>query len=257
MEWVKPFELVKPYVFRVETKGGSGTGFLYAYTTNRELAFIATAEHVVQEADAWKEPLRLTHEATGTSVYLAVPERVIFSDSDRDTASISVGLHVGEGTSLRQVLPKEPLTMMPADKFAKVGQDVAWVGYPSVAPRHLCLFRGCVSAFMLKRDCYLIDGVAINGVSGGPVFAATGDGVPTLLGSVSAYLPNRNRGDALPGLLEAQDLTPLHTQLRTIRSMEEAQQKRAAEQKNESAPPPGRPPAIPPPEAAARGTPAK
>lgn len=257
MDWIAAFAAVKPYVFRIQTKGGSGTGFLFGYTTNRALAFIATAGHVVDNADDWREPLRLTHEATGTSVYLPVDQRVIFRDDKRDTASISVGMYVPEGSLLREVLPAAPLAMMDADKFAKIGEGLAWVGYPAVAPRHLCFFRGHVSAFMLERDCYLVDGVAINGVSGGPVFAER-NGVPTLLGSVSAYLPNRNSGDALPGLVMAQDLTPLHETLKTMRSIEEAQAKRAAEEKAKAATPsePPTQPSTPPPATPGTPTPA-
>jgi hypothetical protein len=51
-----------------------------------------------------------------------------------------------------------------------------------------------------KSVFYLIDGVAINGVGGGPVFAALKNDQPQLLGTISAYMPNRMRGDALPGL---------------------------------------------------------
>ena len=46
-------------------------------------------------------------------------------------------------------------------------------------------------------------------------------GVPEILGSVSSYLPNRNYGDALPGLLQAQDVTSLHETLKQIRSLDE------------------------------------
>jgi len=33
--WRKAIEIVKPYVVKINTSGGSGTGFLCAYTENK------------------------------------------------------------------------------------------------------------------------------------------------------------------------------------------------------------------------------
>ena len=87
---------------------------------------------------------------------------------------------------------------------------------------------------MRQDDSYLIDGVAINGVSGGPVFVSQ-KGLPELIGSVSAYILNRQQGDTLPGLLRAQDVSPFYQTINTFRSFDEAQEKQEEEQRVASA----------------------
>jgi len=53
---------------------------------------------------------------------------------------------------------------------------------------------------------------------------------PELLGAVSAYMPNRIRGDVLPGLLRAQDVTSFHKAIETIKSIDEARKQREEEE---------------------------
>lgn len=73
----------------------------------------------------------------------------------------------------------------------------------------------------------MIDGVAINGVSGGPVLYSTvTDGVQ-VVGIISAYMANRARGDALPGLSFAQDVSHFHDVTSQINSWDEARKKQA------------------------------
>jgi hypothetical protein len=174
-----------------------------------------------------------------SEVFLSESERVVFLDRARDSASILF-------PNPKIDLPDETLPMMDADKFKVIGVDVAWVGYPSIARPHLCFFMGRISAFVHGDDSYLIDGVAINGVSGGPVFARLSGDKPQLLGTVSAYMVNRIRGEALPGLLRVQDVTSFHETIKRVRSIDEArvkqreeEAKRAEEQQREDAAPPG------------------
>lgn len=87
-----------------------------------------------------------------------------------------------------------------------------------MTPPRPCFFTGVISAFIEHESCYLIDGVAINGVSGGPVF--TDDDPPELIGSISAYLANN--GGNTPGLLKAQDLSSLYEEMQNIKSFEES-----------------------------------
>jgi hypothetical protein len=101
-----------------------------------------------------------------------------------------------------------------------------------------------VSAFIEQRNSYLVDGVAINGVSGGPVFVSYDEVTPEIIGTVSAYLPNRTGGT--PGLLRAQDISAFHDDLQTLRSFEEAKEReREIQQKSvaegETVPEPERP----------------
>jgi hypothetical protein len=58
-------------------------------------------------------------------------------------------------------------------------------------------------------------------VSGGVVFFL-GSNEPVVVGVVSAYVPNRSTGEALPGLAIARDVSYFHEQATTFASMDEA-----------------------------------
>jgi hypothetical protein len=75
---------------------------------------------------------------------------------------------------------------------------------------------------MQGGHAYLIDGVAINGVSGGPVFYHTGSEVQ-IVGVISAYVANRATGDTLPGLSIAQDVAHFHSVDLRVKSLDEMQ----------------------------------
>jgi hypothetical protein len=87
------------------------------------------------------------------------------------------------------------------DESCGRGIDIGWLGYPGIEPDTLCFFAGTVSARQTNRKAYLIDGVAINGVSGGPVFHCPTPDQVQIIGCVSAYHANRATGETLPGLL--------------------------------------------------------
>ncbi|MBL0211354.1 MAG: trypsin-like peptidase domain-containing protein [Holophagaceae bacterium] len=226
MHWHEAYEKVLPHILRIETPDGAGTGFLFGYNADRSLAAIATAAHVVDRAHAWKQPIKIIHHTSGQEVFLQGHERVVFLDRKRDSASILVPT----GTL---PLPESPLPLMDVKQIKKVGVVLAWVGFPSVAYPELCFFTGSVSAFLFNDDCYLIDGVAINGVSGGPVFDALTGNQPELVGSISAYISNRVGGASLPGLLRAQDITSFHEALQTVRSLDEARKMEEEQSKDQ------------------------
>lgn len=218
MEWHQIVDKVSPFVFKVETPRGSGTGFLFAYGMNKNLCGVATAAHVVEDADKWGESIDVTHFESGkTTRLLPGPQlRAIVVDRDRDTASITFPKR-----DLK--LPADLLSLIPADQHLKVGVELGWLGFPAVPMADLCFFSGSVSNWIGERKFYFVDGVAINGVSGGPAFYFTGDDKPvTLAGVISAYIPNRATGEPLPGLLVVRDVTLLHSTIQAIRTIEEA-----------------------------------
>jgi hypothetical protein len=137
-------------------------------------------------------------------------------DSHRDSASILI-------VNKQDYWPPEALPMMDSAQVKKVGIELGWAGYPAIAVPHICLFTGRVAAFISYDDSYLIDGVAINGVSGGPVFceSLTDAFTPEIIGTISSYMSNRQRGDTLPGMLIAHDLTAFHETIKRIRSLDE------------------------------------
>lgn len=216
MSWNKLQKKINPYLIRIETQQGSGTGFLFAYNPTGTLAAIATAAHVIDEAHDWKQPIKLIHHETGEVAFVTEDQRVVLVRKDRDAATILIPKGM-------LPLPEETFPLADATKYRPVGVELGWTGFPSVAYPNLCFFSGRISCFLEQQDCYLIDGVAINGVSGGPVFYDLQNDTPEIVGIISAYMPNRS-GDT-PGLLRAQDITPFDETLKSLQSLHEAKQK--------------------------------
>ncbi|MBN1169384.1 trypsin-like peptidase domain-containing protein [Candidatus Woesebacteria bacterium] len=221
MEWREGVEILEPYIVSVNTPNCSGTGFAIAYSSNLELCGIATAAHVISHAHYWEEPVRLTHYTTKESVLLRQADRFIFLNQAADTACIV--FPKGEFP-----FPDKMLNISPEGKYLKIGVDVGWLGFPSIASGNLCFFSGRISSWMEDNFAYLIDGVAINGVSGGPAFWVFDD-VITVIGVVSSYIANRNMGDTLPGLCVVQDVSPFREPIKQLKNLEEAKQQEKVE----------------------------
>lgn len=221
METHEAFEIIRQSVVRIDTPQGSGTGFLVANGRNKEICGVATASHVIHHTHLWQEPIRITHELSGKTRFLHHSERAVLSDPDCDIGSIVFGRgDIG--------FPENPLPITPQEKHLKIGKDVCWIGYPAVVNQPLCLFSGKVSSWIEVQKAYLIDGVAINGVSGGPVFTIFEDTI-MIIGVVSAYVPNRSTGEALPGLCIARDVTRLHDEISRFNNFDQAKEEEAEE----------------------------
>lgn len=224
MSWHEAYDKIKPFLIRIDSEHGFGTGFLLAYNQDHSVAAIATAAHIIEHVSEWRKPLKLGHYETREYSFYTDQDRVIWTDPKRDGATILV-------SSNSLSLPSTPLALMDATKYKRIGVEVGWVGFPAIVPHELCFFSGKISSFIEDEECYLIDGVAINGVSGGPVFDVLADSTPEIIGIVSAYLPSRRPTDTLPGLLRAQDVTPFHEHIQGIKSLDEAKEKEQETQK--------------------------
>ena len=223
--WATCLELIKPYVYKIFTPQGSGTGFQISYAKNKQFIGISTALHVIDHAHDWEEPIKVSHYASGNTAIIREADRVVFAYPDKDLAFLL--FNVGE-------LPanKTDLDMIAPDKRLKQGVHMGWCGFPAVAPNELCFFTGHMSSWLSNQESYLVDGVAINGVSGGPAFTPTDDG-PRICGVVSAYVPNRATGEALPGVCLIRDIAQYQDALKIVSSLEEAAEK-AKEEKEEA-----------------------
>jgi len=219
MEWDNITRLVSPYLVKIETPTGSGTGFLYVCNETKTICGVATAHHVISDTDEWLQPMRIHTNDFKKTAFLKESERIVFSDYKTDSAVIlfdPAKLHV----------PETFIQLRPVDAPLSIGAEVGWLGYPAIEPYTLCFFSGNISARRQDRSAYLVDGVAINGVSGGPVLYSGSSGVQ-VVGIVTAYHANRQRGDALPGLSVAQDVSHFHQVIQQLKSMDEAVKKRA------------------------------
>jgi hypothetical protein len=216
MSWDVAVGIVGPHVVKIETPTSQGTGFLALYNADKSWCGIATAAHVVNHADAWQQPIKIrSSQPPDKFTFLNSTERVIFLDTVNDSAII---LFLKGDLQL----PEVPITLMPVDQPCAIGADVGWLGYPTIEPYTLCFFAGAVSAHKAGSHTYLIDGVAIHGVSGGPVFHCAVPGEVRIIGCVTAYHANRATGEALPGLLGAQDVSHFHSVAEHIQTIDEA-----------------------------------
>ena len=219
VEWYDAVELLHRHVFKISTPSGFGTGFLLQVEEQADLCSIATAAHVIRHAHQWEQPIRLDHHASGQSVLLREPDRAILVGDSLDTAALSFP---------KRALPVPEVAhrLAPTDLRLKVGIEVGWVGFPAMSPETPCFFAGRISAYLSDQSSYLVDGVAINGVSGGPAIKCEPDGV-TLIGLVSAYIPNRATGEPLPGLCLISNIAPLRLAVESIESLKEAKEEEA------------------------------
>ena len=220
------------YVVKIETPRGHGTGFLCFYNQTRTFIGIATARRVVSYADEWQQPIRLHHFPSSTTVFLKESDRTILSDVDTDSAVILT--QPGERSASREY---DHHSSQLVSRFLLGKMLVGW-GFPALAASTLCFFSGIISARQEWRHAYLIDGVSINGVSGGPVIYSTETDGVQIVGTVSAYVSNRATGDALPGLAIAKDVSRFHDTITMLNSLDEARAKKQelAEEKQAQGP---------------------
>jgi hypothetical protein len=219
MNWDESIKVIEPHVVRIENPNSYGSGFLAFYNHDRTWCGVATAAHVVSHADEWQQPIRVRSAASNTAQFLKADERVIFVDHRTDSAVVLFLKRELE-------LPEVPITLLPMEQPCAIGSEVGWLGFPSIEPNTLCFFAGAISARQTNAKAYLIDGVAINGVSGGPVFHCPNPETVQIIGCVSAYHANRATGEALPGLLRAQDVSHFHAVAGHIRDVDEGNVKK-------------------------------
>lgn len=223
--WYNGFETIKPFVFKITTPRGSGTGFQISHSTKKGLCGIATAFHVINNEHEWGQPIKIIHHSLTNELILQAHQRVIITYPKEDLAFIlfNKGSLPIEGDALK---------LIDQDKYVKPGVELGWCGFPAVAPNNICFFSGHTSCFLEQDGAYLVDGVAINGVSGGPAFFHHPEG-PKICGVISAYLPNRATGEIMPGVSVVRSVAPYQNMLKNLKTFEEAEEK-AEEAKKEA-----------------------
>ncbi|NPU10918.1 trypsin-like peptidase domain-containing protein [Bradyrhizobium sp. 83002] len=213
MLWEAAIHQVRPHVVRIQTPNAQGTGFLALYNYDSSWCGIATAAHVVEYADTWQLPIKIDTE--NDSRFLNSNERVVFLDHQTDSAVV-----LFLKGNLR--LPETPITLIPMDDTVSIGSEAGWLGYPNTYSDMMCFFAGTVSGRNVAQRFYLIDGVAIHGVSGGPVFRWSSQGEVQIIGVMVAYHANLATGAPLPGMSRAQDVSHFHGVINHIKSIDDA-----------------------------------
>jgi hypothetical protein len=231
MDWQDGIEVVKPYVVKITTPRGSGTGFYFSDAGQPGICAIATAGHVIDFEHYWRQPVSITHFESGKSTFLEAAKRAVFIKTEEDTAAVVCA-------KADLPFPEKLLRLTPKDQNLKLGNEIGWLGFPALSSQNLCFFSGRTSCWVQATRAYLVDGVAIHGVSGGPAFHLDPDDDLTIVGIVSAYMPNRATGESLPGLCVIRDVTLLQGLVEQFKSMKEAKEKEA---ETPVAPPPPAP----------------
>ncbi len=225
--WHEALAEIKPYVFKISTPRGSGTGFQLTFSS---LWGVATAYHVIEHANEWGETIKLTHHISQQTVVLKEDGgRIIIPFPEEDLAFIIMPKLLLPDK--REKIPTFDPEMIRPGRIMKEGAEIGWCGFPSVARKNLCFFSGSISAFLGEEGNYLVDGVAINGVSGGPAFYIDSEDKVRICGVISAYMPNIATGDTLPGLSVVTAVKPYQTMVKTFKDLEEARKKSEEQQK--------------------------
>jgi hypothetical protein len=189
MDWSAAASKVMPFIVRIRTQQKSGTGFVF--WQNSELCCIATANHVIKNAnlDGWEQPIYID-QPNGLTLRVNPANRRIQSlneDNNGDSASILI-----RKSGLQ--FPPDCLSVWDFCREIPVGTEVGWLGYPQVVDEgrlNPCFFSGSISCHFSDLQQYAIDGVAIHGVSGAPVFCKGKKNGPHVIGTISSYFPNR------------------------------------------------------------------
>ena len=128
-DWTKTFDSVRPYVVMIEDledDGKRGSGFFSLGFTQGEQTYdvIATAAHVMDDADEQKRCIRIMHPSSRNQVDLQHGDyRVSFSETT-DLALIFI--KTGCLPAPRQTIPITQITFDP-------GHQVGWCGFPHFA----------------------------------------------------------------------------------------------------------------------------
>ena len=88
MNWDDVVNKVTPHIVKIETPQGSGTGFLVYYNENKSWCAIATAYHVVSNADNWQQPIKIHNHDFSKTAFLTVEQRAILTDYKSDSSVI-------------------------------------------------------------------------------------------------------------------------------------------------------------------------
>ena len=214
--WQEAAAAVTAQVVRIETPRGFGTGFVTH--SAHDLRGVATAYHVIEEAV--KEDLLITvHYGENNTVVMgpgSERERLVIRGDPKNSDS---GLLLFPNAS---DLPEPQVKTIQYGNTMLPATEVAWIGFPDLVPDKPCFFSGRISANLDDNSgAYLIDGVAISGVSGGPIFFLGSGGEPIIIGSISGYRYNltlesthyngngveSNHMIALPGMSDANDVS--------------------------------------------------
>lgn len=231
--WHEAMHLIGNRALKISTPRGYGSGFyMGAFGENDEVGAVATARHVIKDADDWGEPIKLFHMETGQETLLPAmidgTKRPIFTFGESDLAVIIFKIPQDWH------LPPNHINKIASTKHIVEGVEVGWFGFPVIKDDKLCFFHGYVSSYLDSEGVYLVDGVSINGVSGGPLFTIDPENNnPIIAGVVSSYFPNLSTGQPLPGMSVFTSISPAVPILDALKNLHDAAQQAKKQEEGE------------------------
>jgi Trypsin-like peptidase domain len=196
LQWADIVDRISPNVFSIRTEKSLGSGFVVSITESSEEThhtLIATAWHVIEDLVGSNGDIELV-SSDRKEKFSSVEDNIDFYQLGPELYYTAL-IHCS--TKRRMIKRSDLLPVFPEDFILARGAEIGWLGFPGIVHPELCFFSGHISGYNHDPPAYLVDGVAINGVSGGPVF----DENCNLVGMMTAYLPNRvNKSMVLPGL---------------------------------------------------------
>jgi hypothetical protein len=235
MDWSESVSKITPFVVEIQTQSGRGTGFVFWQKGN--LCCIATAKHVIEPANipGWEQPIYI-YQPDGTSFRLnPTPDsRRIVDDLNKDIGGDSAAILISKD---KINIPSECLPLWDFSRELGIGAEIGWLGYPQIVSQQIrqpSFFSGNISNIFAALEQYTIDGVAIHGVSGGPVFCKnSSNATPAIIGTISSYFPNpihSERGvDTWPGIALSHNFLPFIPLIKDLDNLEQAHRKDEAE----------------------------
>lgn len=198
MPWDKIVDLAERVVFQIWTGETAGTCFAISIGRQPKSSsahyIFATAWHVVEN----------TIDSDFSLNMLSANGKIRFEAKSGYYQIIRLGSEVFDTTliylrtSEEIVAQNHLLPMLDWDLEMPKGSEIGWVGFPKIGGGEFCFFKGTISGHVKSPPTYLVDGVAINGVSSGPAL----DNHAHIIGLVSSYIPNQlDKYITLPGLV--------------------------------------------------------
>ena len=224
MNWENLVEQIAPFVVRIQTQFGYGTG--YIFWQNETLCCIATANHVISPAnnEGWEQPILISQANGKWNRFYPNHRRILQNLEEGDSAAILV--HKSD-----LIFPSQCLPIWDFTREIPIGTNVGWLGFPQIVDASFpvpSFFSGTISNVFQKLHQYAIDGVAIHGVSGGPLFYKGTQNTPTVIGTVSSYFPNTvitEGGKASwPGMSVAHSFTVFSSVVKDLQSLDQIEQ---------------------------------
>lgn len=203
--WSQAASQMRQNLVKISTLGGIyGSGFLIPPPPKAPGNLCAiTAFHVIKQAYETGATIEIEHVGENKKISLPSLARSVFVVPDRDQAIISFN-------GPRDFEKLHAVTFLSRNRHYNPGVELGWLGFPNleVAQDVVCFLSGHVSAYIEDKEAYLIDGVSIHGLSGGPVFYCSDDRV-VMAGIVTNYYPNPVNNQAWPGLAMFRTINPL------------------------------------------------